>query len=145
MQPHCVGLSSATAEGPFTSISTDRIFPFWLDFILKAMEVSSHNQLAWVMDIVIKAPEVLDGGEGVDGADGASPGCLLGLSLRVVEPEGPGVLERVRRGGVGLRRRVAGVVVGDLPLLPLVSVVGPAAAGRRRPSGGRRPDRKSVV
>lgn len=55
MQPHCVGLSSATAEGPFTSISTDRIFPFWLDFILKAMEVSSHNQLAWVMDIVIKA------------------------------------------------------------------------------------------
>ena len=109
MQPHCVGLSSATAEGPFTSISTDRIFPFWLDFILKAMEVSSHNQLAWVMDIVIKAPEVLDGGEGVDGADGASPGCLLGLSLRVVEPEGPGVLERVRRGGVGLRRRVAGV------------------------------------
>lgn len=78
-------------------------------------------------------PEVLDGGEGVDGADGAPPCGLLGLSLRVVEPEGPGVLERVRGG---LERRCGGGgVVGDLALLPVVVVRRGAAPG----AGGRGP------
>ena len=67
----------------------------------------------------------------MDGSDGAPPGGLLALALRVVEPEGPRVLERVR-GGEGGR----GGVVGDLALLPVVvlrSVRG-AAPGAR---GGR--------
>jgi hypothetical protein len=55
----------------------------------------------------------------VYGADGAPLGGLLGLALRVVEPEGLGVLERVRGG----RGRSAGAV-GDLALLPVV-VLGP--------------------
>jgi hypothetical protein len=74
-------------------------------------------------------PEFLDGGEGVYGADGAPPGGLLGLALRVVEPEGPGVLERVRGG----RGRSAGEV-GDLALLPVVVLGRGAASGAR---GGR--------
>jgi hypothetical protein len=49
----------------------------------------------------------------------SSPGGLLGLALRVVEPEGLGVLERVRGG----RGKSAGVV-GDLALLNVV-VLGP--------------------
>jgi hypothetical protein len=74
-------------------------------------------------------PEFLDGGEGVYGADGAPPGGLLGLALRVVKPEGPGVLERVRGG----RGRSAGDV-GDLALLPVVVLGRGAASGAR---GGR--------
>jgi hypothetical protein len=63
--------------------------------------------------------EFLDGGEVVYGADGAPLGGLLGLSLRVVEPEGPWVLDRVR-GGQGRSTSI----VGDLVLLPVV-VLGP--------------------
>jgi len=72
----------------------------------------------------------------VDGSDGAPPCGLLGLSLRVVEPEGPGVLERVR-GGVE-RRGGSGGVVSDLALLPVVVVRCGAApgAGGRGPSVG---------
>jgi hypothetical protein len=55
----------------------------------------------------------------VYGADGAPLGGLLGLALRVVKPEGLGVLERVR-GGWG---RSTGTV-GDLALHPVV-VLGP--------------------
>jgi hypothetical protein len=55
----------------------------------------------------------------VYGADGAPLGGLLGLALRVVKPEGLGVLERVRGG----RGRSAGDV-SDLALLPVV-VLGP--------------------
>jgi hypothetical protein len=67
----------------------------------------------------------------VDGSDRAPPCGLLGLSLRVVEPECPGVLERVRRG---LERRGGrGGVVGDLAVLPVVVVrrgAAPGACGR---------------
>ena len=63
--------------------------------------------------------EFLDGREVVYGADRAPLGGPLGLSLRVVEPEGPGVLERV----CGERGRSAGAV-GDLALLPVV-ILGP--------------------
>lgn len=99
MQPKCVRFPFATTDGPFTAIGTNGVFPFWLNLILKAMEVSSNIQLARVMDIVVKAPEVLNGGEGVDGVDGAPPGHRPRLALRVVEPEGPGVLQRVGADG----------------------------------------------
>lgn len=125
MQPKCVRFPFATTDGPFTTIGTNGVFPFWLNLILEAMEVGSHIQLARLMDIVVKAPEVLDGGEGVDGVDGASPGRVPGLALRVVEPEGPGVLQRV--GPVVGLRESRGVVVRDLALLPLLR------ARRRRP------------
>jgi hypothetical protein len=61
-----------------------------------------------------------------DGSDGAPPGGLLGLALRVVEPEGPCVLERVL--GWGRRRVGAGVLTGDLTLLPFVVVLRGGAA-----------------
>jgi hypothetical protein len=73
-------------------------------------------------------PEVLDGGEGVDGSDGTPPGGLLGLPLRVIEPEGPRVLEWVL--GWDWRRVRAVVVVGDLALLPVVVVLRGGAAPR---------------
>lgn len=67
----------------------------------------------------------------MDGSDGAPPGGHLVLAVRVVEPEGPRVLERVR-GGEGGR----GGVGGDLALLPVVVLgsVRRTAAGAR---GGR--------
>lgn len=55
MQPKCVRFPFATTDGPFTAIGTNGVFPFWLNLILKAMEVSSNIQLARVMDIVVKA------------------------------------------------------------------------------------------
>jgi len=133
VQPQCVRFSFATADGPFTAISTNRVFPFRFNLVLEAMEVRSRSQLARVGNIIVKAPKVLDGGEGVDGSDGAPPCGLLGFSERVVEPEGPGVLKRVR-GGVE-RRGGRGGVVGDLALLPVVVVRHGAAPG----AGGRGP------
>lgn len=67
----------------------------------------------------------------MDRSDGAPPGGHLVLAVRVVEPEGPRMLERVR-GGEGGR----GGVVGDLALLPVVVLrsVRRAAPGAR---GGR--------
>ena len=138
MQPECVRFPSATTDGPFTAIGTNGVFPFRLNLILEAVEVGSHIQLARVMDIVVKAPEVLDGGEGVDGVDGAAPGHLPGLALRVVEPEGPGVLQRV--GADAPRRRGGGAVpvVRDLPLLPLLRACrrGPRLRVLGHPCGG---------
>ena len=55
VQPHCVRFSSATVDGPFTAISTNRVFPFWFNLVLEAMEVRSHNQLARVVNIIVKA------------------------------------------------------------------------------------------
>jgi hypothetical protein len=55
VQPQCVRFSSSTADGPFAAISTNRVFPLRLDLFLEAMEVSSHNQLARAMNIVVKA------------------------------------------------------------------------------------------
>ena len=55
MQPQRVRFSSSTADGPFTAISTNRVFPFWFNLVLEAMEVSSHGQLARVMNIIVKA------------------------------------------------------------------------------------------
>lgn len=55
VQPHCVRFSSAAADGPFTTISTNRVFPFWFNLVLEAMEVRSHNQLARVVNIIVKA------------------------------------------------------------------------------------------
>jgi hypothetical protein len=55
VQPQCVRFCSSTADGPFTAISTNRVFPLGLDLFLEAMEVSSHNQLARAVDIVVKA------------------------------------------------------------------------------------------
>jgi hypothetical protein len=67
----------------------------------------------------------------VNGSDGAPPGGHLVFAVRVVEPEGPRVLERVR-GGAGGR----GGVGGDLALLSVVVLgsVRRTAAGAR---GGR--------
>jgi hypothetical protein len=55
VQPQRVRFSSSTADGPFTAISTNRVFPFWLNLVLEAMEVSSTDQLARVMDIIVEA------------------------------------------------------------------------------------------
>lgn len=55
VQPHCVRFSSTTADGPFTTISTNRVLPFWFNLVFEAMEVCSHNQLARVVDIIVKA------------------------------------------------------------------------------------------
>lgn len=55
MQPKCVRFPFATTDGPFTTIGTNGVFPFWLNLILEAMEVGSHIQLARLMDIVVKA------------------------------------------------------------------------------------------
>lgn len=55
VQPKRVRFSSSTADGPFTTISTNGVFPFWLNLVLEAMEVSSNNQLARVMNIIVKA------------------------------------------------------------------------------------------
>jgi hypothetical protein len=55
VKPQCVRFSSATIDGPFTAICANRVFPFWLDFFLEAMEVGSHNQLARAVNIIVKA------------------------------------------------------------------------------------------
>lgn len=82
--------------------------------------------------IKARPPKLFDGGEGVYRSDGTAPCGLFGLGGRVVEPEGPGILERVgvaeecgrRLGGGG------GGVVGifeDLPIFKIfVVVVDPA-------------------
>ena len=55
VQPHCVRFSSATVDGPFTAISTNRVFPFRFNLVLEAMEVRSRSQLARVGNIIVKA------------------------------------------------------------------------------------------
>lgn len=60
VQPQCVRFPSSTADGPFTAISTNRVFPFWFNLVLEAMEVSSNDQLARVMNIIVKAEKTTD-------------------------------------------------------------------------------------
>jgi hypothetical protein len=57
VQPDRVRFSSATADGPFTTISTNRVFPFRFNLVLETMEVRSDNQLARVVNIIVKAGE----------------------------------------------------------------------------------------
>lgn len=91
--------------------------------MLETVKVCSNSQLARVMYVIVNAPEFFNGGEGVNGSDGAAPSCLLGLSGGVIEPEGPRVLKRVGvtgegAGGGGWPGGGGGVVVvEDLSLL----------------------------
>ena len=69
------------------------VFPLGLNPLLEEMEVSPHDQPARCQYIIIEAPKVFHGIERVDGSQSLSPCRLLLASVRVVEPELPGVLK----------------------------------------------------
>ncbi|CAL5364604.1 unnamed protein product [Camellia sinensis] len=55
----------------------------------------SHSQFAWMGYVIVEAPELFDGRESVDGANGTAPSGLLGLGGGIVEPERPRVFQWV--------------------------------------------------
>lgn len=54
IQPTGVGFCFGKGHSPLSTISTNRVFPLRLDFILETIEVSSLSQLAWSMYVVVK-------------------------------------------------------------------------------------------
>nr|GMD03104.1 hypothetical protein Iba_chr06aCG5670 [Ipomoea batatas] len=92
IQPAGVGFPLLKGHCPLSSISTDGIFPFWLDFILETMEVCPYRQLARMVYIIVNTPKIFNGGESIDGLNIAAPSGLFGLGRGVIKPEGPRVL-----------------------------------------------------
>mmetsp|Transcript_4122 Transcript_4122/g.11979 ORF Transcript_4122/g.11979 Transcript_4122/m.11979 type:complete len:281 (+) Transcript_4122:69-911(+) len=82
-------------HGPLATVRAHGVLPLWLDALLKDVEVSTRDESRGWDDVVVQAPEVFDGLEGVHAPQGLAPGRLLLLPVRVVEPERPRVLERV--------------------------------------------------
>lgn len=55
IQPRCIRFTPSKCHSPLSSISTNRILPFGLNFVFETVKVSSHSQLTRMMYIVVNA------------------------------------------------------------------------------------------
>ena len=110
MKPICVQqLRVALGQDgcPLASVLARGVLPLWLHALLEQVEVRHVREPRRRDDVVVQAPEVLDGVKRVDGTERLSPlrlGLLL-LSVRVIEPQRPLGFERVLLREIRLRRR----------------------------------------